>query len=359
MKFLIAKLKKHYVNFFFDHPKTSEAFSDLYMLIITELSAIIFAFGFNTFINPNYVVACGIRDIAVDSLTIHQLASCGASGVTQSIINLFKIANVTWFAVETNANIVYWGFYLLLNLPLFILGFKKIGKKFSIFTLINVASVTLWGILLKSDDSAFFINQLSALFIDQPVSRVIFSGVCSGISSALAYVIETSAGGTDVIAYYISERKSVQVGKWSVIINLFIVIVFSLTSTVQLSSSFVPGAVSIQSAMAVCLYTILYMIITSLVVDTINTSNKKLEVQIITPNVNLYKSLIANLPHSCTISDGYGGYSQQPRYFIYLSIRKKELKKVLKIVRGADPIAFVNVIPLENVYGKFYRKRIK
>jgi len=58
-------------------------------------------------------------------------------------------------------------------------------------------------------------------------------------------------------------------------------------------------------------------------------------------------------------SKGIGGYSQQEKNVLYVSVRKKELKIVKQVCLKEDKNAFVNVIPLVGVYGKFFREQIK
>ncbi len=341
-------------NYLFDHPIQKETLELIKVTIITAISAFVFAFGFNAFTNPNFSVIAN-----TEGVQIHQLASCGASGLSQSLLRLLKICDIEFLANENYANIVYWCMYFIVNIPLLILAWCKIGKRFCIFTAVNIACASGFGILLKSSDPNFFVNQVSAIFINQPLARVLFAGICTGISTGLAFTIETCPGGADVISYYISEKKSLLVGKYGLMINVVIVTLFSLLSIVPLKPIFNDTGVSIPTAFAVFIYTCIYAFINSHTTDKINTANLKVQCQIITTERTLPNSLIAALPHSCTILNGHGGYSLEGKYIILIAVRKKEIPLIRQVCKREDPKAFVDVIPLDNVYGKFYRKKIK
>lgn len=357
----IYKLKKNIKYYFYDHPVQKDVVDSIYMLLMTALSGLVFAFGFNTFIQPNFQV---LGPEILQDVTIRHLASCGASGISQSLNVILKLCGVTWIADEINFNIMYWVFYFIVNIPLFFLGFFRVGKKFAIYSLVNVGFASLFGILLKSNDPSFFINQISAKLATETVARVLFAGMCTGIASALAYKIDSTAGGTDIIAFFISEKKSVLIGKWSAMFNVVIVSTYSILSCIRLDESIFPagsefGASEPSIAFITFLFTLLYMIVVAFVVDLINTKNKKYNVEIFTPNYSLSQSIIAAVPHGCTIIDGRGGYSGHPVYMIQISVRKSEVKQIVKLTKEIDPKAFINVWPMEQVYGKFYKNPIK
>ena len=363
--YYLTKFKKKLFNYFFDHPHQKSVLENTYCLIITILSAFIFSFGFKAFIQPNYDAIAQISSDAsqmVEGLGIKTLASCGASGISQVLIQIMKISGVEFLTDNKMHDIVYWCFYLGVNLPLFTLGFFKVGKKFAIYSFLNVAFASFFGILLPNSQPTDFINQVTYALGSDIFARITFGGLCTGLASALSYLIDSTTGGTDIVAYYISEKKSVQVGKWSSVFNVIIVSVFLLLSIVPLDPIFAAhnmGEISVSSALVIFLFNIFYMIFVTVVVDTINIKNKKVEVQIITKNQNLSNVLIANIPHSCTIIEGSGGYTGTKIYIIHVSVRKREAKKVVKVCQGVDPNAFINVIPMDQIYGRFYKKPIK
>lgn len=359
MDFFWYRFKKRIKNYFYDHPKQKSLASFSYDLIITALSAFIFSFGFKCFIQPNYT-AFTDSNLVNETGSILSLASCGASGLSQSVVVIFKLLGFEFINDSFNIYLTNFIAYFLINIPLIILAYLKIGKKFALITLVNVALVTLFGIIIPNNEGDF-ITKISEFVFSDPIARVLFAGLCTGTATALSYIVESTCGGIDVIAYYISEKKSSGVGIYSAIFNFIIVVLFSILSC--LNGGLVDGihffSVDPSKQFIIFLYTFLYMIVTTLVVDTINVFNKKINLQIITKDENLSQVIMSNIPHGCTLINGKGGYSGTELYIISVTVRKNEQKRVLKIAKKADPYCFINVLSTEQVYGKFFRKPIK
>ena len=359
--FKFYKFKKELRYYFYDHPIQDKILKNIFWIFVTALSGLIFAFGFNCFIQPNF---SAMPSVDVSEVTIKHLASCGASGLSQSLCIILKLFSFEWISDPVHYNIFYWGFYLAINVPLFFIGFFKVGKRFAIYSLINVGFSSLFGMLLKSNDPSFFINQIGAKLAHETVARVIFAGIFTGLASSLAYLINTTAGGTDLIAFFISEKKSVLVGKWSALLNLIVVSIYSILSTIPLNEAIFPkdgnfGSIDIVTALIILLFTVLYMFFVAFVVDAINTKNKKYQLNIITPNVSLSQTIMAAVPRGCTIIEGKGGYTGKKTYIIQISLRKSEAKYVTKLVRSVDQDAFINVFEMKQVYGHFFKNPIE
>ena len=354
----LKKAKKKTINFLYDHPKIKATLKNSYMVIITILSAFIFSFGFKCFISPNYTVFWD----STTEVAIRTLASTGSSGLSQVFTSILKLCGVEWILDGENQYIMNFVFYFLVNVPLCIFAWFKIGKKFCIYTILNCALVTIFGIVIPTSSANDFVNEVASAVFNDPVSRVLFAGCCTGLSTGLAYLINTSAGGVDIIAFYISEKKSSPAGKFSACMNCIIVLIYSILSIIPggvvgaVGSGADYEAVSVSTALIIILYTFLYMIITTIVVDTLDTKNKKVSLQIITKNENLSQIIIANVPHGCTISEAVGGYTGDKQFMIYMSVRKNEAKKVISVCRRVDPNCFINALSAEQVYGKFSRQ---
>lgn len=352
-------IKKKIRNYLFDHPHQKDFLSNIYIVAITLLSAFVFSFGFKCFVQPNYSAFVS-QEIANDSTAIHSLASTGASGISQSILALFKLSGASFITDPFNQYLVNFIAYFCVNIPLLIFAWFKVGRKFSIITLLNVLAVTMFGIILPTDTGSL-IQQISEYVYLQPVARILFAGLCTGFASASAYIVESTAGGTDIVAYYISEKKSSGVGIFSAMLNLVVISTYSILST--LSAGLVDGVhfspVPVSTALVIFLYTLLYMVVVTLVVDTINTTNKKKILQIFTKDETLSQVIMANIPHGCTVLKGSGGYTGKEISMITVTVRKSEVKEVIKIARICDPNCFINCIKADQVYGRFFRKPIQ
>lgn len=314
-------------SYLLDHPRQKFIYDYLAAFVVTVLSAFAFAYGFRAFVAP--------------ADTAH-LISGGASGLTQVIIKIIErfSGNINDDTFKTLDSVIYF----MINVPLFFLAWFKIGKRFTVTTFVNVLCVSL--LIKVLPDGWVSIVDIT----DNTIARALFAGLLTGISSSLAFLIGSSAGGIDVISLYLAERKSTSVGKYSLALNAAIVISYVFLSL---------GLDTFNEAVTMALFTLIYFFTSSKVIDVLNQKNRKTQLQIITANVNMAQILIHTLPHGCTIVDAKGAYSGQNKNIIYIVVSYSEVNKAVKIMREVDPACFVTVINTYQVYGKFYIKPIK
>ena len=365
MKWL-TKLKEDSTDYLFDHPNLKKTLSFLFKLFVTALSAFLFAYGFRAFIAPTIDCVEGwfpkdasgnipdaFRNKGIteaDYVTPLHLISGGASGCSQVIIRFIEI-----FVDITHLEKMFTSLlYILLNIPLLILSYKKISKQFTFFTLVNVGLVSLFNFIIPD---AWIYNVVN-IYTDT-LARCICGGLTTGISSSLSMMINTSAGGTDIISIYISEKKSAPVGKYGMIINGIIISFYTLFSVIGRIANPTWNQIESNTTISLALYTIIYYFIATQVVDVLNVRNRKLELQIFTSHEELSQVLIHAFPHSCTIVNGKGAFSGKEKNILYMVISKKEAKKAVALIKQADPEAFVAINDLKQVYGRFFIKPIE
>lgn len=310
---------------------------------MSVISAAIFAFGIVCFMKPGVE---GIPD----------LVSGGSSGLAQTFALALEMCGVN---IANHRNLLFSIWYIAINIPLIILAFFGIGKRFAIFTVVNVVSVFIFSNIFEGEffgQVAQFINNSGGL-----LARALFAGLCTGLSSAIAFKIDSSAGGFDILSYYISLRKGNSTGPYIALINGFIIATFYLLSGFR-GHTIVLGTLSFNSWVgSICgvLFSLIYSVETMMIVDLINVRNKKVQLQINTANHDLPRLLLANVPHGATVVNAKGAYSGKDRLIIYLVISTYELKQVLSFIKEIDPESFVNVTSLQQVVGRFYVKPVK
>lgn len=338
-----ARIKKQIENFLFDHYIFKTVLEYLAGFFIAAIAALIFAFGFSCFTSPS-----------IEGGFI--LATGGVSGVSQVIALCIEF----FTGKPVGANVVQAIGYTLLNIPLLIFSFLKLGKRFSIFTAINVALSSIFIYLFSQAHVGEAVANFSFSgnvddIISHPLNtilvRVIFAAICTGLASALAFVGDISCGGIDIISCYIATRKSTQIGKYGVIINAFIVSTYALLKGIQ-THDLIYSLYSI-------LFSIIYLMIVGFIIDAINLRNKKMQIQIITSKDHMAEIIIANFPHSATLTDGKGAYSGQSKTIIWMVVSPNEVKKVVNVAKKVDEHAFIAVTSLKQVYGNFYIKPIE
>ena len=324
-------------------------------LIMALLSATIFSFGFKTFLSPS------------DPHMTH-IISGGISGISQ-IINLIVQIIAPDLGIDI-LNLSYSIAYLICNVPIVYIAFRKIGIRFGIFSLINVLTVTsLTSIHIPFiDEISKFVGGMvettssdgSTYYLQTGLlARALFAGVCTGLSSGIAFKAETSTGGVDVISYYFSIKKSTNVGKYTVALNVIIILMFTILKIVEASLSKEITMTSLAESISIVFFAVIYQLTVALIIDAINVRNKKIQLQIITSNKDLHKYLLANVPHGATITPAKGAFTGEEKYIINTVISSFEEKRVVSLVKEFDPKSFINVVNLRQVYGRFYIKPIK
>lgn len=333
------RLKKQIDNFMFDHYIFKAVLDNLWLFLIAAFAAIVFAFGFSCFTTP------------ADSSGFI-LATGGVSGVSQLIALIVEL--ITGSA-ETRSIIISIG-YFVLNIPLLVFSFFKIGKKFTIFTLINVILSSVFITIFSESGVANKIATFSfpdgTLPLNSVIVRVLFAGVCTGLSSALAYSGGISCGGIDIVSFYFATRKSTQVGRYNIIINAFIVLTYAFMRTLDPQIGLV---YSLYSA----IFSVIYLMEAGTIIDAINLRNKKVSLQIITGKEHMPEMIIANFPHSATVVKGTGAYSGTEKTLIWMVVSSSEVKKVVMVAKKIDDHAFITATPLKQVYGNFFIKPLE
>lgn len=372
------RLKRKIQDFFLDHTKTKWCADQVFLLVVELISAFLFAYGFRSFLSPSRVPFANLdstglsnlqslmaqqnfvgtaEDFYNNHLTLIQassdimqpnhLVSGGASGIAQVFTRLVYLFGLTGVPDKTLQSI----FYFLINVPIVILGFLLIGKKFTFYTLVNVVFTSL---LIDAIPQSWC--EIINVYNDKVV-RALAAGICTGISSGMAMGLGTSTGGVDVLSVIIAERKSTTVGKYSLIINTCTVLIYTALNFIHAPNDLVADPMVLGSSQTtMALYTIIYFFTMSKVVDMLNIKNKKTELQIFTSKVEMSKILIHGFPHACTVQDAKGGFSEAPLKVIYIVVSKSEAKKVIRIVRQVDPHSFITVMGNNQVFGKFYVK---
>lgn len=332
-------LKNRYNNYLDNHQKAKPIFENAWSIIVLFLSAFIFAFGFRAFIAP--------AQAATDP-NIITIATGGMSGISQIFVKTFQLIKGEYLSDDMK-NTLQSLFYTLFNIPIIILAWKGIGKRFAIFTLINVLATSIFTKCLPESFVSVFVNA------DDNMMRVLFGGICVGLSSSLALMVDGSAGGVDVVSYYIAIKKSTSVGKYVLLSNSCIITIFTVLSYFPVNSSDTPHS----NAWQLLLYAILYSFVSSMVIDYLSRRNKKSQIQIITKNEDMPKILLANFKHGCTVVDAKGAFSGESKKIIYMVVSSFEVKRAISVIQEADPNAFVNVVSVSAVYGQFHIDPIK
>lgn len=244
----------------------------------------------------------------------------GATGLTiliQSICEKFFHISVPYTPVN-----------LLLNVVPIYIGFKFIGKK---FTLYSCLMIILTGILTD-----IIPNDIAVTYDILLIS--IFGGLINGAVVSMCLSMNATTGGTDFISIFLSEKKGVDSWNFILAFNVVIILIAGLLFGFDKA-----------------LYSIIYQYASTQMLHMLYTRYQKETLFIVTNNPGAVCEAINTVSmHGATIMSGEGSYEHQKRKVVYSVISKEESKKVIKAIKEADAEAFVNAIRTEELSGRFY-----
>uniref|UniRef100_UPI0026333048 YitT family protein n=1 Tax=Companilactobacillus sp. TaxID=2767905 RepID=UPI0026333048 len=235
------------------------------------------------------------------------------------------VVNLIYKATNFNTEVYFW--YFLINVPLIILAWLKLGKRFTVLSLLSIASASILILFIP----------LHPITHD-PMLASIFGGVLVGIGSGLVFRYGFSAGGTDIIALIIQKNHGGTVGQLGFIVNGIIVLI----------AGFVFG-------WELALYSIVSIFITNIVIDRMYIQQQKITVTVYSNMIDeIAKKLLDSLNRGITIDYNLtGAYSGEQIGSMTMVLTKYQLFFVKKTVNKMDPNAFINIQPTLEIMGKF------
>lgn len=274
------------------------------MLRIRNILAIIigsalFAFSLNYLVMPNHLFEGGV------------------TGLTLILYYLF--------------NIQPWLMNILVNIPLFVIGWKLLGKKVLYLSILGTFSVTLWLAIFEKFPLA--INLEHDLFL---VST--FSGILMGIGLGLIFKSGGTTGGSDIIARIGHKYLPYSIGQIilavDIIILTFIVLVFK--------------------DLRLVLYTLMMVAIATRVIDFISDGgygSKGLMI-ISQKSQEIATAIDAEIERGVTFIKAEGFYSKTPVNMVYSVIYKSQLQETKELIHRIDPHAFITITDAHEVLGE-------
>lgn len=214
----------------------------------------------------------------------------------------------------------------ILNIPLFILGWKEIDKHF-VFK-------TIWGLVIFSFFLDLF-NGVKPLNFDDIFLGALYGGVISGISSAVVFHFGGSLGGTDIVSKVIQQKYGVPMGTSALAINGVIILI----SWAVLGSK-------------AALYTLVMLFVYGRVLDLIQSGVPAKSITIISDrSEELVSRIMGDLGRGATFLHGRGAYSCEPKDVIICVVSLPEIGRLKRAVREIDPHAFIIVQNAGEVFG--------
>lgn len=275
---------------------------------VAVVGMLIFAMGINFFIVPA------------------NLYNGGVMGISQ-IIRTLLIRKFHIFSGNTDiAGIINF----LLNVPLFILAYLSIGKKFFVRTSVCVFSQTLFLSLLPIPDSPFVEDALTASII---------GGIIGGLGIGIALRSGGSSGGMDIVGmYFTKHHKGLSVGRVSLAVNMLVY-----------------GICAVMFGIQTAIYSIIYSAVSMLMSDKTHTQNINTEVLVFTKEnpQKILDYIVKEFERDATWWEAKGGYTESKTYIIITILSKYECAHLRKELKLIDEHAFVATKDGMHINGKY------
>lgn len=263
------------------------------------LGASLASIGLEIFLIPNNIIDGGIVGISIM-----------ASHITKLPLGLFTF---------------------ILNIPFFIIGYKQIGKTFTISTLFSVVCLSI---------GVSVLHPIPGLTHDVLLATV-FGGIVLGLGVGLIIRNGGSLDGTEIVAIILDKKSSFSIGEIVMFFNIFI-----------LSSA------GLVFGWDRAMYSLIAYFIAFKVIDlTVEGIDESKAVLIVSEEYeDIAEAIMDRLGRGVTLLAGKGGYKENRTNVIYVVISRLEVAKLKSIIHGFDENALVTIGHVE-VSGKRYKKK--
>ena len=270
-------------------------------LLLVLLGSLISAVGVSLFIKPFKLLSGGITGIAL-------------------IINIIRPIDIG-IAV------------LVLNIPLFILAWKKLNTDFAIYSLVGTISLSLCISLVA------YLNIYTG--ITDTLLASIIGGVLNGIGTGTVFRQRASCGGTDIVSVLLRDKVAISIPTLGFIINIFVVALGIVLSNFQIGA-----------------YTLVSMYVSSQVCNQILSGMQKKKMLIVATDKfeGIAEAINTELGRGATLLYGEGSFTHEFKCLVYCIVSASQLTRTLALIKQADSNAFVTISEVSEVRGNGFKK---
>ena len=226
-------------------------------------------------------------------------------------------------------------FLLILNVPLFLFGFKKQGWIFTVYAIYTVVIYSLFAWLI-TDVFPIDVSIASPLAGTDLLLCALFGGVISGIGSGLAIRYGGAMDGIEVMAVIFAKKLGITVGTFVMIYNvlLYVVCGFVLKSWILPLYSIVTYAAALKTI--------------DFIVEGIDRA--KCAIIITEKPEEICKALSENFGSGMTHLEAKGGYSNREKAMIYFVVNRYQVIRMRDIIHEIDPTAYITISEVADVF---------
>jgi len=247
----------------------------------------------------------------------NNLAEGGFTGITLLLYFVFG-----WSPSITN---------LLLNLPLFFLGWKLLGRSVFIYTIIGTVGVSIFlGIFQK--------YQIEMPLYEDLFLAALFAGVFIGIGLGIIFRYGGTTGGVDIIARLAQKYFGWTMGRTMFMFD-FGVITLSLITYLNYREA---------------MYTLVVVFVGARVIDFMQEGSYAARGAMIISDKNdeIAAKIMKDMDRGVTSLKAVGSYTKTERNVLYCVVAKNEIVRLKNVINAVDPHAFVSVTVVHDVLGE-------
>ncbi len=276
-------------------------------ILFCLLGTLVYSLGFLFFIKPA------------------NLYTGGFLGIAQLLSLLTKNTPLAGFDVQGIL-------YFLMNVPLLIIGSKKLGMRFMTSSIICIVSES---ILLS------VIPTPALPIIEDTLANCIIGGCIEGIGTAISFNAFASGGGTDILGMLLCRKfKSLTVGKVSLAVNIIVYVISAFIFSLE-----------------VAIFSFVASFISTFVLDHLHKQNNFVIANIITNKPNeVQEYILTTLNRAATEITGQGAYSKADKKMIIAVMSEYELTLLERDIKNVDPQSFIFIQRNASIIGNFEKR---
>lgn len=276
-----------------------------YLFIV--LGIMLYCFSWTVFLVPKHIIGGGVVGLA----TIVYYLTGFPMGITNFVVNGI----------------------------LLIIGYRILGGKFGLNTIIGMTTASLSLILfqqvLEVNNMEYFKFENMELF-----TRAVLGGALSGIGIGICFVNGGNSGGSDIIALIVTKYRNVSPGSVILVVDAIVIA----------GTLLVPKGLGVEGMV----YCYIVLVTFTYTLDLVVEGRKQTyQITIMSQlNEQIADAIGNEVKRGVTLLNGWGWYTKKDQKVLLVIAQKKDKVEIMRLVKAIDPNAFISVAKTQGVYGK-------
>lgn len=226
---------------------------------------------------------------------------------------------------------------LLLNIPLFILGWRALGRRGMWLTVLGTLSLAVF---LYIVERSLHVGYIVPFATDDLFLASLYAGVTLGAGLGIVFRFGGTTGGVDILARFANRSKGWSIGQFFLIFDTLVI-----------------GASLFYISMERVLYTLVVVFVAAKVIDVIQQGEYAARAfMVISEQTELISmQILKELDRGVTIIPARGAFTGQAKEMLYCVVYRHETRRLERLVRRVDPSAFIIVTEVQDVLGEGFK----